>query len=148
MIRLLLPVVFPSWRFFSGIGPSPRIQYGFIEEGFEAPHAWHSFRAIPPQLTWRQAITRLFYNPVWNETLFMHSCAEHVFEQASSFHAQEIMRRLLEAVERGELSVPAYPVRFMYRLLAVVRDHDQLVSSVAFVSESVELPVNPLSSRT
>ena len=62
MFRLLLPILFPSWRFFDRAGSIVQIEP--MKE--------------KPLFTW----TALFLNPRHNEYLFLHTLAERiVFEQ-------------------------------------------------------------------
>lgn len=118
-VKLLLPVLFPSWRFFSSIGPSPRIEVAFVVEEDASPNTWIPFRPIPSQLTFIRHLIRLFHNPVWNELLYINTCAERLFEGADEFYLKEIANRLLHAIQRGELAI-VDDARFMhFRILAV-----------------------------
>ena len=133
-LKLFIPVLFPSWRFFSGIGASPRIQYAFLQSEHGEPEAWNDFRTIPPQVGLWDTFVRLFFNPVWNETLYINTCAEHLFEEYSAMREQEIMRRLLAAVERGELSAKPCAKYLVYRVVALIREGEVIISPVAFVA--------------
>lgn len=121
MLRLLLPIIFPSWRFFSSIGASPRIEVGFSDNAAQLPVEWDRFRPLPSSLSWRDYLRRLVYNPQWNELLFINSCAERLFEGEGneSFYREEIARRLLGAINRGEVSVPSNGLFFYFRIRAV-----------------------------
>jgi hypothetical protein len=127
MLKLLLPVIFPSWRFFSSIGPSPRIEIAFLQNEHQAPQSWQEFRPRPARISLKQNLCRLFWNPQWNETLYMNSCAERLFDAPSTMREQEIMRRLLVAVHAGEITIDAHARYLVYRIRALIRD-DQLVS--------------------
>lgn len=119
MIKQFLPILFPSWRFFSGIGPSPRVELGFVIESNEVPDHWVPFRPIPPHLTFAQHLGRLFHNPHWNELLFINTCAERLFEAVDEFHMNEIARRLLAAIQRGEVSIPDSRQFLIFRIRAI-----------------------------
>lgn len=80
IIKLLLPALLPSWRFFDAIGPSPRIQYALLPSPDADPETWLNFRPKPQRVTLAQALIRLFWNPVWNESLYLLTCAERCIE--------------------------------------------------------------------
>ncbi len=119
LIKLLLPILFPSWRFFSSIGPSPRIDVGFIAEAGGAPESWIPFRPIPSKIMFTQQIIRLFHNPQWNELLYMNSCAERLFEGGDVFYREEIAQRLLKSIELGEIVSPANARFMQFRIRAI-----------------------------
>src|SRR5689334_18467260 len=104
MLKLILPSIFPSWRFFSSIGPSPRIQLTFLQHVNDKPQNWREFRPQPARLTLLQGLLRLLWNPQWNETLYINTCAEHLFAEYSPMREQEIMRRLLAMVSSGDIA--------------------------------------------
>jgi len=86
-LKLLLPALTPSWRFFDSVGPSPRIEYC-------TPEGWREFRPRPEVVTWRQMLARLFWNPERNESLFLTSCAERLLESPNPHSVGEIEARL------------------------------------------------------
>lgn len=139
MLNLILPVIFPSWRFFSGIGPSPRIQYAFLESESAEAEEWFEFRPSITQVSFKRGLFRLFHNPEWNETLYINTCAERLFEGYSSMREQEIMKRLLAAVRNGE--IPAKPNRpfFTYRLVARIREEQGIVQPVTITATPVRI---------
>ncbi len=139
MLNLILPVIFPSWRFFSGIGPSPRIEYAFLESESAEADEWFEFRPLIERVGFKRGLFRLFHNPEWNETLYINTCAERLFEGHSSMREQEIMRRLLEAVRNNVIATkPNYPF-FTYRLVALMREEKGIVKTVTFTATPVHL---------
>jgi hypothetical protein len=118
-IKLLLPILFPSWRFFSSIGPSPRIDVGFVAEAGNSPDVWVPFRPIPSKITFTQQIIRLFHNPQWNELLYINSCGERLFEGGDVFYREEIAQRLLKSIALGEIVRPANAKFMQFRIRAV-----------------------------
>lgn len=138
LLRWLLPIIFPSWRFFSSIGPSPRIDVGFVADEGACPDNWISFRPIPPQITFTQQIIRLFHNPQWNELLYINSCAERLFEGGDSFYLTEIANRLLASIAQGEISPPAN-ARFMLFRIRVIYSEDTDASNMGQVKDEVFL---------
>lgn len=67
-------------------------------------------------------IRRLFWNPDWNDTLFVVSCAERIQENPTEHNIAEIKRRISEDVSQGA---------FQFRLVFVHRDGEDIV----FVSD-------------
>lgn len=142
MIKLLLPVLFPSWRFFSSIGASPRVEFGFIAEINAQPTEWILFRPLPVRVGFWAGVGRLFHNPQWNEHLYVNTCAEHLFDSYSTFREQEIGRCLLKAIAVGEYVVPQNARFMIYRIRAVVRDEvnpNVIRNEVAFVAQPLAL---------
>lgn len=76
-LGLLLPVLFPSWRFFKEVAGRVRLdaRVGDTE--------WQEVCARPPRLTPRDMVVRLFWNPTWNAQLYAWSCAERLSEEDS-----------------------------------------------------------------
>lgn len=139
MLNLILPVIFPSWRFFSGIGPSPRIQYAFLESESSEVEEWLEFRPSIKQVGFKRGLLRLFHNPEWNETLYLNTCAERLFEGYSCMREQEIMKRLLTAVHCGEIEVKPKCPFFTYRLVALMREEHGIVQPVTFIATPVAI---------
>jgi hypothetical protein len=100
MFRYLLPVLIPSWRFFDFIAPSPRIEFAVIAQLDDPATRWQEFRPRPVHLPVAAMLRRLLWNPIWNESLFIVSCAEKLLDEPS-------IRRMIEfTVERfGGLDV-------------------------------------------
>ena len=139
MLNLILPVIFPSWRFFSGIGPSPRIQYAFLESESAEAEEWLAFRPSIKQVGFKHGLFRLFHNPEWNETLYINTCAERLFEGYSSMREQEIMKRLLAAIRKGEIAATPNRPFFTYRLVALMREEQGMVQPVTFTATPVSI---------
>lgn len=100
LLRLLLPVVLPSWRFFSGVGPSPRVDVLLEPEGGE-PERWQELSARAHHLSARQMTGRLFHNPDWNEYLFVVSLSERLVTTPTPHALRELQRRIEQAVPAG-----------------------------------------------
>ena len=134
MLKLVLPVIFPSWRFFSSIGPSPRIHIAFLHHESDTPTQWQEFRPKPLNISCAKMLFRLFHNPQWNETLYINTCAERLFEGYSDMREREIMRRILAAVNSGEVEVAEDSTYVIYRISAVMREGLVVNQQVTFVS--------------
>lgn len=134
MLKLLLPILFPSWRFFSSIGLSPRIDVAFVAEKNAEPQMWLPFRPLPEIVGFAAGVRRLFHNPTWNEQLYINTCAEHLFEESSDFSAQEIGERLVRSVFNKEISVDNTARYLMFRIRAITVEAGQGRNEVVFIS--------------
>lgn len=92
-LKLLLPAIIPSWRFFDIIAPAPSIEYALLQTQDTVP-VWHEFRPRPENVTAPTMFKRLFWNPYWNETLFLVSCAERLLEEPTPHSSNEIIARI------------------------------------------------------
>lgn len=134
MFKLFLPILFPSWRFFSSIGPSPRISYAFLNNEDDEPGFWHEFRPAPDKIPLKKLLFNLFHNPQWSETLYINTCAERLFEGYSAIREQEIMQRIMMALV-DEIATNSDARYLVYRISAVVRDVKAVKQQVTFVSK-------------
>lgn len=122
-LRLLAPAVMPSWRFFDGIAPSPRIEYAeLLTRDARAQH-WQELRPRAQKLPVATLLRRMFWNPEWNETLFLVSCAERLMETETQHSQNEIFRRI-----RSDSPF------LQFRLIFVHREGDELVREVTYLS--------------
>ena len=137
MLKLLLPILFPSWRFFSSIGPSPRVHIAFSNNENDEPASWRELRSIPQNVSLEEGIFRLFHNPRWNETLYINTCAEHLFEAYSEMREREIMRPILAAIKAGEIIPDDNSVYVKFRISAVIREGQVITQPITFVSKAV-----------
>lgn len=96
-LRLLLPAMIPSWRFFDAVSASPRLDYALLS----APDAWQEFRPRPAVLSMGTMLRRLLWNAPWNESLFLVSLAERLMStSATAETAAHSQRELLMRVAR------------------------------------------------
>src|SRR4051812_32544201 len=93
-LKLLLPALIPSWRFFDVITASPRIEFALLGTAQDSPDHWEEFRPRPKSVSVGNTLKRLFWNPYWNETLFMVSCAERLIDNPTDHSEQEIYARI------------------------------------------------------
>lgn len=140
-LSLILPVLMPSWRFFKTIEPSPRVQWRFLTDKNATTGDWQDFRPRPQAVTAVQMIGRLFWNPVWNDSLFVVSCAERIEQQPTDHSITEITQRILADNAATRMNPKARLVQF--RLLFVHRDGADLVEDIVFVSDPVAQPGGP-----
>ena len=96
---------------------------------------WQAFRPRPQSLSTLDMLRRLIWNPRWNETLFLNSCAERLSQGITPDHSvREILTRL-----KRDLAPTSDASHFKFRLVFVHREDDQLTSEDIFVSEAEAL---------
>lgn len=134
-LTLLLPALVPSWRFFDIIAPSPRIEYRLLFAEDAPADDWREFRPRPAQVSLPTMFVRLFWNPVWNESLFLVSCAERFLDFPTDHSRQEIARRIAAQVTR---ETPDAPPLLQFRLVLIAREGDALSRAIAYVSPATE----------
>lgn len=140
-ILLILPILIPSWRFFKSIEPSPRVQWGLTSADTVTPINWQEFRPRPAYLSPFQIFRRLFWNPAWNESLFLVSCAERLQENPTEHSINEIRQRILREIAQMPASAtnPSTAKMLQFRLLFVHRDGAQLTKEILFTSDQFPL---------
>jgi len=136
-LSLVLPVLIPSWRFFKAIEPSPRVQWALLADGEGTDAVWHEFRPRPQAVTLWAMVARLFWNPLWNDTLFVVSCAERIAEQPTAHSIAEIEHRILHEIHGMQPTAVGY---VQFRLVFVHRDADDLAQEVVFRSDPFSIP--------
>lgn len=137
-LQLLLPAVVPSWRFFDYIAPSPRVQYAVLDAHQNLLADWREFDPRPEHVPLTTLLRRMLWNPQWNESLFMMSCAERILEQHTHHSETEIMSRICTALRRQPVAVTGCFVQF--RLVVIERRGEQLTEQVYFISRVTALP--------
>lgn len=131
--KLLLPALIPAWNFFDWIAPSPRIEYALQNSAEEAPQEWREFQPRPSSISFRATAARLFFNPRWNETLFLVSCAERIAGAPDDHSVSEIFDRIrADLIRTAHAPCPAKFLRF--RIAYVSRRGDAIVREIRFVS--------------
>ncbi len=133
VFKLLLPALIPSWNFFDVIAPSPRIQYALLNTKDEESPEWHEFRPRPAQITFIQILGRMLWNPVWNETLFMISCAERLLDQPTKHSENEIFRRIAVQLEHDKANYIDNKY-LQFRVLLMTREGMQLQQELVYES--------------
>ncbi|MCH2250932.1 MAG: hypothetical protein MK042_14175 [Cognatishimia sp.] len=118
---LLMPVLFPSWRFFMTVGPSPRVEYR------EKGGAWRESHPKPAHLSVGRMAARMFSNHARNTQLYAVALAERLVAAPSDHSRDELMRLVAEAHRAdGQLQ---------FRLVFVMREGEELISEVIYTSE-------------
>lgn len=129
LLGLLLPALFPSWRFFKTIAPSPRIEFRL------GTADWVALQVRPQTVSLAQMTWRLLWNPTWNEQLFLVSCAERLVTEPTPFVAAEIHRRV------ARLTAAPIGAMLSFRLVFVSWEGGAMVKTIEF--EGPPLQVAP-----
>ncbi len=127
-LKLLLPVLIPSWRFFDAITPSPRIEFALLNTAQDAPSEWQEFRPRPAQLRINTMLARMVHNPQWNASLFLVSCAERLMQNPTQHSLEEIRKRI-------EADVHTTTPYIQFRLVFVSRNGAELHKEITFLSQ-------------
>lgn len=132
-LKLLLPALIPSWRFFDVIAPSPRIEFTLLgaEEG--VLEQWQEFFPRPAHLSLMDMLKRIFWNPHWNESLFLVSCAERIIKDPTDHSSQEILKRIRASLNLNAIDVIQNPY-LQFRLVFVIRHGVELQKHITFIS--------------
>lgn len=132
LIALLLPALIPSWRFFKTVAPSPRVEFRLIRDG--RAERWCEDRPRPGFVTFKQVLFRVFWNPAWNEKLYMVSLSERVVAQNCA-HAVASINQLVAK------QLPDLPrdVLLQFRLVFVTLETKNLTHAVAYESDPVSI---------
>ena len=133
-LRLLLPALIPSWNFFDVIAPSPRVEYALLATAKAAAADWREFRPRPARLSPAAMLARLVWNPRWNETLFLVSCAERLIDRPTQHSEDEILSRIAAdlAARPDAADLPPW---LAFRLAFVRREGEALSREVLFQSQ-------------
>ena len=134
-LKLLLPALFPSWRFFDVIAPSPRIQYALFDSGSERITEWQEFRPRPVKVSPLKMLKRMVWNSAWNESLYLVSCAERLIEFPTRHSENEILTRIATELSKvGVDSQNANGKSLQFRLMTIRRVEGRLEQEVVFYS--------------
>lgn len=128
-LQLLLPALIPSWNFFDVIAPSPRIEYAVTGSADATPEAWREFRPRPQDVSPGTMAARMLWNPRWNESLFLVSCAERLIDNPTRHSEDEIFKRIAADLARGRDAVEGW---LAFRLVFVARDDEAIMREVLF----------------
>ncbi|MEP4196447.1 MAG: hypothetical protein ABJL99_12520 [Aliishimia sp.] len=130
LIHLILPTLFPSWRFFEDVGPSPRIDFRLLREGTATQ--WRDAIPRPERVSPFEAICRLFWNRHRNESLYLTSCSERLIVEPTDHTLAQINTRLMR--RHGQVGA-----QIQFRLRLITRDEDRIDTTIAYESEPVHV---------
>ncbi|NQU70498.1 MAG: hypothetical protein HQ514_08105 [Rhodospirillales bacterium] len=143
-LKLLIPALIPSWRFFDEIAPSPRIEFTLLKTEKDTSGRWREFRPRPARLSIGAMLKRMFWNPRWNESLFLVSCAERLMENPTEHSSQEIQQRITAELARESVDVIATPY-LQFRLVFLSREGSEIQKHITFESPIHRVFGNPVS---
>lgn len=132
-LKLLLPVLVPSWRFFDFIEASPRVEYLVLGGGDGHSEQWQEFRPRPRHISPAEMIGRLFYNPVWNEHLFLMSCAERLVRSPDQHSQQQILDAIQCHLIQHHPNLPA-SAQLQFRLVFLSRRAQKMSRETRYTS--------------
>jgi len=132
-LKLLLPALIPSWRFFGVIAPSPRIEFTLLET-IEAPSVtWKEFRPRPETISVIDMLKRMFWNPRWNESLFLVSCAERLMENPTEHSRNEIFNCIGNELKQDAILKKRTPY-LQFRLVFLDRQDSEIHKRTIYIS--------------
>ena len=131
LLSLLLPALLPSWAFFKTVEASPRVEWRLCADRQAPEGPWHPFRPRPAELSPWLLLARLFWNPRWNEDLYLVSLSERLMVNPSQHSLDEIRRVLHEELHRNPPTSAAGPY-VQFRLAFVSRSGGKITQDVCF----------------
>ena len=123
-LGLLLPALFPSWRFFKEVGPGPLVEYRLLKPA-ETP--WKEVMPRPAKLGLGSMLTRLFWNADWNAYLYLISCSERHLAEPTLHSLDELNASI--AAWLGSDVEGALQFRILLRTRAVQRPSEPYMSA-------------------
>lgn len=134
-LKLLLPALIPSWNFFDIIAPSPRIEFCTLDRVDGTSENWQVYRPRPPHVSFWRMLRRMLWNPSWNESLFLMSCAERLLEYPS-LHSE---REILNHIRYSQLQAGEERGYIRFRLRLIRRQLESLESELVYESDVMEV---------
>ena len=133
IFSLLLPALIPSWRFFKTVEPSPRLQWAMLDDPAQKERVWQEYRPRPQRVAPWQMLARLFWNPGWNDYLFMVTLAERLTIAPTDQAKEEVFRRIAAELPQADMHL-------QFRLVHVSRQGERITSEVTYLSDIRRLP--------
>lgn len=139
-LRLLLPALIPSWRFFDSVRPSPRIEFALFDVSNTRDIEWHAFQAHVPHLPLSAMLKRLFWNPDWNDYLYSMSCAARLLDEPTRAREEALLRRVATAAQRSERARDTRsPKSIRVRIVVLKREGDRITRELMYLSAAQPL---------
>lgn len=133
-IKLLFPALIPSWNFFDIISPSPRIHFILLDTEKVRITEWQEFRPRPEKISVGQTLIRLIWNPKWNESLFLVSCAEKIIDNYTTHSENEILSRIENNFRHEDKATYC-----QFRLVFIYRESSDLKEDNLFTSRTQKI---------
>ncbi len=91
-------------------------------------------------------LRRIFWNPEWNESLFLVSCAERLMQNPTEFSAKhsedEILNRIIRDLKNNSSILDLVAAEYLqFRLMFVYREDSQLQQEITYHSRLQSLVV-------
>lgn len=87
-------------------------------------------------------LKRLFWNPEWNEALFVLSCAERIEENPTQRSIHEINKRILSDI--SQIPPPQTAQSMQFRLVFIHENETGQSQDILFISQKIPLNDAPL----
>jgi hypothetical protein len=133
-IKLLLPAIFPSWRFFDTCAPSPRIEFILLETIKKKSSCWKELYPKPFKLSFSKMLIHIFWNPRWNEYLFLIYCVEKFITNPTEKNKEKILYLIKIELGRNSINFTDTPY-YQFRLIFLFRDDTKLEKQILFKSK-------------
>lgn len=135
---LLLPALFPSWRFFDRIAPSPRIEFRLLKthdtSGHDTTYRWQPYNPRPRRIGIGMMGLHLLWNPHWNDDLFLVSCAERFIQNSDQHSYNALLNRIRNQVQStADISHNDLP-NLQFRLVFCYREGGAINHQPCFTS--------------
>ena len=130
ILKLILPVLLPSWGFFDRIAASPRIEYALITDKSSTDYDWKDFTYRPQSRSLTDFAKSLIYNAHWNESLFAVSCAGRLLDHPTPHSEQQI----IDILTRRQQPNPKRTPYLQFRIHVVEREGDKRTRDLAYIS--------------
>jgi len=136
-LRLLMPAIVPSWRFFDTVTASPRVDYALLTASDEPVEQWREFRPRPAVLRLGTMLRRMLWNAQWNENLYLVSLAERLMSagtEETAIHSQrELLLRVARHLDRRGSDHQAY-LQIRLRLVSRADAAARVTSETVYLS--------------
>jgi len=96
---------------------------------------WQEFRPRPKKVSLLRMFKRMFWNPNWNESLFLVSCSERLLDYPTKHSEDEILNRIIFALKK-ENQFEERPEIFslQFRLKQIQRRNHYLTEKIVYHS--------------
>lgn len=141
MLRLVLPVLVLSWRFFDAIGPAPRIEIAWLPAP-AAPPAWQELCPRPARMGAITTLRRLVWNPEGNAALYLTSRAERLLEAPTPSAVDDFLALVRDAA-LARRSGGAGDGWLQVRIVSTTRVGSRIAADVTFLSVPMAVDAAP-----
>ena len=109
-LTLFLSAIISSWQFFKEAAEAPVLEISFNDEN------WDVLSLRSDKRTFLGFLGGIFYNPKWNEALYIMDCAERLLTDISQRNIDELMDRVvLYLKSRNLLNSSQLKYRLLYK---------------------------------